>query len=168
LGIFLFQGEVRQNFLYKLRSLLHCKNALRMAPQQMFAWPFFPPKGQVFSVGTNRHGLVPIFLEAVMVPTVIYLERPDALCEAKRCEFDLWKSQRLSPDGETPWLTIAKARTEADELLKEDPENRIITELIAWLQTMMPTAKPSPNPPQKSIWASLPAATLISEPLPAG
>jgi exodeoxyribonuclease-1 len=94
---------------------------------------------------------------------LIYLEKPDALSEARRSELDLWKSQRLNPNAEAPWLTVAAAMNEADKLLKEYPENRIFTEFIAWLRNLAEIQDASPS--QKSILLDLLSnAFSLSEP----
>jgi len=67
---------------------------------------------------------------------LIYLEEPNALSEGKRRELDLWKSQRLNPNGNAPWMTIGAAMNQADKLQEEESENRIFAELIEWLQTL--------------------------------
>lgn len=96
---------------------------------------------------------------------LIYLENPDALSEAKRRELDLWKNQRLSPNCDVPWLTIAAAIDETNELLKEDLENAIFIELIAWLQSF-PEAQET-GVSQKGIWLGPPEnAILIPEQTP--
>jgi exodeoxyribonuclease-1 len=53
---------------------------------------------------------------------LIYVEKPNALSEEKRRELHLWKSQRLNPNGNAPWLTIGAATNQADKLLEEEPE----------------------------------------------
>jgi exodeoxyribonuclease-1 len=80
---------------------------------------------------------------------LIYLEKPAALSAAKRDALDLWKNQRLNSRDETPWLTVSAAISEAYKLLEEEPDNKIITELIGWLQSLMEI--PDADLSQKSI-----------------
>jgi hypothetical protein len=55
----------------------------------------------------------------------------------RREGLDVWLSQRLRPNIEVPWLTIAGALDETDKLLKEDSENReFFNEFGEWLRTL--------------------------------
>ena len=40
---------------------------------------------------------------------LIYVKTPHILPGDKRRELDLWRSERLTPAGEVPWLTLPNA-----------------------------------------------------------
>jgi exodeoxyribonuclease-1 len=70
---------------------------------------------------------------------LIYIERPSALPDEKREGLDTWLSQRLKPNIEVPWLSVAGASVEVEKLLIEDPENsELFSELAEWLRTLAP------------------------------
>jgi hypothetical protein len=70
---------------------------------------------------------------------LIYTERPSALPAEKREGLDAWLCQRLKPNTEVPWLSVAGALGEVEKLLKEDPENQeLFSEFGEWLRTLIP------------------------------
>ena len=74
---------------------------------------------------------------------LIFTEKPDVLSANKRRELEHWRSERLKPLGEVPWLTLADALDEAEELQgKASETDQIISELINWLWARSPSTVP--------------------------
>jgi exodeoxyribonuclease-1 len=70
---------------------------------------------------------------------LVHTERPNVLPAEKRAELDAWCGQRLRPNIEVPWLTIAAALDEAEKLLAEKSGDKdLVVEVRAWLQTIRP------------------------------
>jgi Exonuclease C-terminal len=70
---------------------------------------------------------------------LVHTERPDTLLAEKRAELDAWCGQRLRPNIEVPWLTIAGALDEAEKLLAEESGDKdLVVEVRAWLQAFGP------------------------------
>ena len=62
---------------------------------------------------------------------MIYFEREDLLPNATLLRFRAWHADRLlSKDNEVPWMTVAKAVSEADKLLTEGTENKALLENV--------------------------------------
>jgi exodeoxyribonuclease-1 len=54
----------------------------------------------------------------------IFLDRPDLLSTEERTECVAWQRERLLADGEVPWTTVAKARTEIAKLAETCPPEK--------------------------------------------
>ena len=68
---------------------------------------------------------------------LIYVETPHILPADKRRELDLWRSERLTPAGEVPWLTLPNALNQARELHEKEKDveiKQILSELIDWFE----------------------------------
>ncbi len=50
---------------------------------------------------------------------IVAAERPDLLTDEQRQRFHEWKRERLMTDDDRPWLTVPKARLQAQELAAE-------------------------------------------------
>jgi len=66
---------------------------------------------------------------------VIFTERPECLSTQNRAKLDAWLVQRLRPNIEVPWLTIAIALKNVKEMLVDDVEDcESVDEVKVWLE----------------------------------
>jgi exodeoxyribonuclease-1 len=83
---------------------------------------------------------------------LIFTERPGALSAEKQRELEHWRSERLNPLGEVPWLTVAGALDEAEKLQEKSSEtDKTISELIDWLCAQSPPAAPKAPPNRQPV-----------------
>ena len=58
---------------------------------------------------------------AELAHRLIYFKRRDLLPSKKAAELDLWRAERiLTDDAEVPWMTVAKALAEAEEMMRSE------------------------------------------------
>jgi exodeoxyribonuclease-1 len=69
---------------------------------------------------------------------IVYAEYPDGLPATRRAELDEWRRERFIAEGDVPWMTIAKAREELNELKNTATEQHadLIAEVADYLDLM--------------------------------
>jgi len=75
----------------------------------------------------HRVGLVPSIEDdrcRELGERLIFVEQPAALTDAQRRSWQAWQRDRLLAAGEAPWLTIAAALSELEEVADTTPEQR--------------------------------------------
>src|SRR5262249_9675036 len=67
---------------------------------------------------------------------VIATEQPQLLTAAQRSRWQAWRRERILATGDTPWLTVADAMAELDELSVVGGQGHPLSDIRSWLRSL--------------------------------
>ncbi len=82
----------------------------------------------------GRHNLIWGFEDArlrELAEHLIYSEHPETLPADRRTVLDVWRRQRFLVSDDVPWLTLAKARSEIEEI-RAETNHVLLAEIEPW------------------------------------
>lgn len=100
-------------------------DAKRMEQFHRLHWPRRYELAQGFEDGRLRE----------LAERLIYSEHPEALPDDRRAVLDDWRRQRFTASGTVPWLTLANAFGEVEEI-RADTDPLLLAEIEQWLAVL--------------------------------
>ena len=76
---------------------------------------------------------------------IMFIERPAVLTDAQRRSWQGWHRDRLLAAGETPWLTIARALSELEELADTPEQRPPLSDIRILLRSLERVARTDPH-----------------------
>jgi exodeoxyribonuclease-1 len=116
------RAYVEQRMYEGFPSPAECK---RMDQFHRLHWPRRYELAQGFEDGRLRE----------LAERLIYSEHPEALPGDRRAVLDHWRHQRFVGSGNVPWLTLARAFGEVEEI-RADTDPLLLAEIELWLQAI--------------------------------